>query len=108
MGEVYRAEHKELQTPVAVKLLNDDISENHDHVQRFFNEARIVSKIKHAGIVKIFDSGFHNEPRVPDHGAARGRVARGPDRARSHCPPIRWSTSRARSRACSTRPTARA
>jgi serine/threonine-protein kinase len=59
MGEVYRAEHKDLQTPVAVKLLNDDISENHDHVQRFFNEARIVSKIKHAGTVKIFDSGFH-------------------------------------------------
>jgi len=59
MGEVYRAEHKELQTPVAVKLLNDDISENTDHVQRFFNEARIVSKIKHAGTVKIFDSGFH-------------------------------------------------
>ena len=59
MGEVYRAEHKDLQTPVAVKLLNDDISENHEHVQRFFNEARIVSKIKHAGTVKIFDSGFH-------------------------------------------------
>ena len=59
MGEVYRAEHKELQTPVAVKLLNDDISEDRDHVQRFFNEARIVSKIKHAGTVKIFDSGFH-------------------------------------------------
>ena len=59
MGEVYRAEHRDLQTPVAVKLLNDDISEDHDHVQRFFNEARIVSKIKHAGTVKIFDSGFH-------------------------------------------------
>ncbi|MBV8757541.1 MAG: serine/threonine protein kinase, partial [Deltaproteobacteria bacterium] len=59
MGEVYRAEHRELQTPVAVKLLNDDISEDRDHVQRFFNEARIVSKIKHAGTVKIFDSGFH-------------------------------------------------
>ena len=61
MGEVYRAEHKDLQTPVAVKLLNSDISEDRDHVQRFFNEARIVSKIKHAGTVKIFDSGFHKE-----------------------------------------------
>jgi serine/threonine-protein kinase len=59
MGEVYRAEHTGMQTPVAVKLLNDDISENTDHVQRFFNEARIVSKIKHSGTVKIFDSGFH-------------------------------------------------
>jgi serine/threonine-protein kinase len=59
MGEVYRAEHKDLQTPVAVKLLNEDISEASEHVQRFFNEARIVSKIKHSGTVKIFDSGFH-------------------------------------------------
>src|SRR6187551_1701922 len=61
MGEVYLAEHKDLQTPVAVKLLNRDISNNHEHVQRFFNEARVVSKIKHAGTVKIFDSGFHKE-----------------------------------------------
>jgi eukaryotic-like serine/threonine-protein kinase len=61
MGEVYRAEHKDLQTPVAVKLLNSDISEDRDHVQRFFNEARIVSKIKSSGTVKIFDSGFHKE-----------------------------------------------
>ena len=61
MGEVYRAEHKDLQTPVAVKLLNADISEDRDHVQRFFNKARIVSKIKSSGTVKIFDSGFHKE-----------------------------------------------
>ena len=60
MGEVFLAEHKDLQTPVAVKLLNRDISNNTDHVQRFFNEARIVSKIKSAGTVKIFDSGFHD------------------------------------------------
>jgi serine/threonine-protein kinase len=61
MGEVFLAEHKDLQTPVAVKLLSPDISGHHDYVQRFFNEARVVSKIKHAGTVKIFDSGFHNE-----------------------------------------------
>jgi len=58
MGEVYQAEQTSLQTPAAVKLLNEDISEDRDHVTRFFNEARVVSKIRHAGIVKIFDSGF--------------------------------------------------
>src|ERR1051325_7933618 len=58
MGEVFLAEHKDLQTPVAIKVLNGDISEDRDHVQRFFNEARVVSKIKHAGTIKIFDSGY--------------------------------------------------
>jgi len=59
MGEVYLAEHVGIQTKVAVKLLMRDVSAQQDQVQRFFNEARIVSKIKHAGIVKIFDVGHH-------------------------------------------------
>ncbi len=58
MGEVFLAEHRELGTRVAVKVLDQGISEDHDHVQRFFNEARIVGKIKHAGTIQIFDSGF--------------------------------------------------
>ena len=59
MGEVYVAEHVGIQTRVAVKVLLPDISKNADHVHRLFNEARIVSRIKHAGITKIFDVGFH-------------------------------------------------
>ncbi len=59
MGDVYLAEHQGIQTRVAIKMLQAQISRDADHVQRFFNEARIVSKIKHAGIVKIFDVGFH-------------------------------------------------
>jgi serine/threonine protein kinase len=59
MGEVYAATHQLLQTSVAIKLLHEDISKDQTHVQRFFNEALAASKIKHAGIVKIFDAGFH-------------------------------------------------
>ena len=59
MGEVYVAEHVGIQTRVAVKVLLPEISKNADHVHRLFNEARIVSRIKHAGITKIFDLGFH-------------------------------------------------
>jgi serine/threonine-protein kinase len=61
MGEVFLAEHTGIQTRVAVKVLHPEISRDHDHVQRFFNEAKIVGRIKHAGIVKIFDVGFHDE-----------------------------------------------
>jgi serine/threonine protein kinase len=61
MGEVYLAEQLSIGTRVAIKLLQADISEDKDHVQRFFNEARAVSRIQHAGIVKIFDVGFHGQ-----------------------------------------------
>ena len=63
MGDVYLAEHQGIQTRCAIKMLHAPISCDADHVQRFFNEARIVGKIKHAGIVKIFDVGFH-EPHA--------------------------------------------
>ena len=61
MGEVFLGEQVSIQTRVAIKILHREISADREHVQRFFNEARIVSRIKHAGVVKIFDVGFHNE-----------------------------------------------
>ncbi|HUS32652.1 MAG TPA: serine/threonine-protein kinase, partial [Kofleriaceae bacterium] len=59
MGEVWLAEQTSIGTKVAIKLLNAAVSEDTEHVQRFFNEARAVSRIQHAGIVKIFDVGHH-------------------------------------------------
>jgi serine/threonine-protein kinase len=61
MGEVFVAEHLAIKTRVAIKVLHAAVSANTDHVQRFFNEARAVARIQHAGIVKIFDVGFHAE-----------------------------------------------
>jgi hypothetical protein len=59
MGEVWLAEQQNIGTHVAIKLLNASVSQDTEHVQRFFNEARAVSRIQHAGIVKIFDVGTH-------------------------------------------------
>ncbi len=59
MGEVYLGEQTSIGTKVAVKLLLPAISADQEHVTRFFNEARAVQRIQHAGIVKIFDVGFH-------------------------------------------------
>ncbi len=61
MGEVWLAEQREVGTRVAIKLLLPDISEDEVHVQRFFNEARAVGRIQHAGIVRIFDVGQAGE-----------------------------------------------
>ena len=58
MGEVFLAEQPNIDTKVAIKVLRREISRDMEHVQRFFNEARAVGKIKHAGIVKIFEGGF--------------------------------------------------
>jgi serine/threonine protein kinase len=58
MGEVYLAEQKSVRTRVAIKTLLPHISSDAGQVQRFFNEAIAVSRIKHAGIAKIFDVGF--------------------------------------------------
>src|SRR5438552_13788647 len=58
MGEVYLAEQTNIGTRVAIKVMRPEVSSDTEHVQRFFNEARAVSKIHHAGIVKIFDVGY--------------------------------------------------
>jgi serine/threonine-protein kinase len=60
MGEVWVAEQQIVKTKVAIKLLFAELSSNQQLVQRFFNEAIAVSKIKHAGIVRIYDVGFHH------------------------------------------------
>ena len=60
MGEVFLAEQQKIGTKVAIKVLLPELSADKAHVDRFFNEALAVSRIKHAGIVKIFDVGFHD------------------------------------------------
>ncbi|HMG21258.1 MAG TPA: serine/threonine-protein kinase, partial [Kofleriaceae bacterium] len=64
MGEVFVAEHATIKTKVAIKVLHAHVSANTTHVQRFFNEARAVAHIQHAGIVRIFDVGFHTNQRA--------------------------------------------
>jgi serine/threonine protein kinase len=64
MGEVFVAEHTTIKTRVAIKVLHAQVSANTDSVQRFFNEARAVARIQHAGIAKIYDVGFHTNQRA--------------------------------------------
>ncbi|MEZ4360605.1 MAG: protein kinase [Kofleriaceae bacterium] len=64
MGAVYLARHTLLGRPAAVKVLRPELSHDHDLVQRFFNEARAATAIRHPSIVEIYDFGF-----LPDHNA---------------------------------------
>ena len=57
MGTVYRAEHTVLGSPAAVKILLPQFTQDPVVVDRFFQEARAASAIRHAGIVEVFDFG---------------------------------------------------
>jgi serine/threonine-protein kinase len=58
MGTVYKAEHTLIGKHAAVKILHPELRNNRDVVQRFFNEAKATSQIKHPGIVEMFDFGY--------------------------------------------------
>ena len=54
-GVVLLAEHRRIARRVAIKLLAPELVREQQALQRFFNEARAISLIRHAGIVEVFD-----------------------------------------------------
>jgi len=58
MGTVYKAEHKLIGKHAAVKVLHPELSTNQELINRFFNEAKATTSIKHPGIVEVFDFGY--------------------------------------------------
>ena len=60
MGRVYKAMHKTLRQVRALKLLNKEESRNPRIVSRFQREARIVAKLDHPHIVRVFE--FAHDP----------------------------------------------
>ena len=59
MGVVYLAEHPLIGRKAAIKLLLPEFSQDQAIVNRFFNEARATTMIKHPGLVDVFDFGYH-------------------------------------------------
>ena len=57
MGSVYRAQHAVLGRPAAVKILRPELTTNDELVQRFLNEAKAATLIRHPGIIEVYDSG---------------------------------------------------
>ena len=61
MGAVFVGTHALLGRQAAVKVLLPELSRHHDIVQRFFNEARAATAVKHPGIVEIYDFGYSHD-----------------------------------------------
>ena len=64
MGVVYIGHHEALGRRVVVKVLQPELSNDADMVQRFFNEARAATAIRSPGIVQVFDFGFTPDRRA--------------------------------------------
>ncbi len=57
MGAVYRAVHRDLERPVAVKLLPAPLAEEPGFAERFRREAKLLAQLDHPGIVRVHDFG---------------------------------------------------
>ena len=55
MGAVYRGEHPELGTPVAIKLMHASAGVE-GMVERFERETKVTARIAHPGVVRVYDS----------------------------------------------------
>lgn len=58
MSMVYKAKHKMMDRVVAVKLLRPELCAIPQLVERFKNESRAISSLRHPGIVAVFDFGL--------------------------------------------------
>ena len=60
MGEVYRARDTELGREVALKVLPDAVTSDHDRLKRFEREARVLAALSHPNVLTVFDVGREN------------------------------------------------
>src|SRR5690242_21489756 len=54
-GRVYEARRRSDGSPVAVKLLPDDWSDDDEMLPRLLTEKRLLASLDHPGIVKVHD-----------------------------------------------------
>jgi serine/threonine-protein kinase len=57
VGAVYKARHRELMMPVAVKVLHESFQNDIDFARRFYAEALAASRLDHPNITRVIDFG---------------------------------------------------
>src|SRR5271166_1478545 len=57
MGVVYLAKDPYLDRLVAIKMMNVDVHENTDFLERFYREAKSTASLQHPNIVTVYDLG---------------------------------------------------
>ncbi len=59
---VYRGWHQWLGVPVSIKVIHDDVLQSDEGKSRFFREAKILTKLQHPALAKLFYYG--RDPEV--------------------------------------------
>ncbi len=57
MATVYRARQINIDRDVAIKVMQTNLSDNHEFIRRFEREAQTVATLSHPHILKLFDFG---------------------------------------------------
>ena len=57
MGAVYEARQEPLARRVALKTLHADHAKSKEFIARFFNEAKVLSRLEHPSLVQVSDFG---------------------------------------------------
>ena len=60
MAEVYRARDTRLGRSVALKVVNEALSQDPELLQRFEQEARLAGSLNHPNLVAVYDVGSHD------------------------------------------------
>lgn len=57
MGRVYKARHSYLEEERAIKIIHRHLSDDEELTERFVREARILSRLYHPNLVRLFEFG---------------------------------------------------
>jgi eukaryotic-like serine/threonine-protein kinase len=61
MGSIYLAQHKPLDHMVAIKFLDRRLTGDSTYVEMFLREGRASAKLRHAGLVAVYDLGCYHD-----------------------------------------------
>ena len=61
MGSVWRAKHEVTEREVALKFLSSLHTETPALLQRFLREAKMAGRLRHPGLIEVFDAGVDDE-----------------------------------------------
>lgn len=62
-GSVYAAEHIELGSRAAIKIIRTDLADHREFTGRFAREVRALNRLRHPNIVEVFDVGELDDGR---------------------------------------------